>query len=154
MRIVLAGGTGFLGRPLADCLAADGHDVIVLSRSGAPVPPRDVWASAAQLRIMQWPGDASTTGWGHVVDGAEAVINLAGESIAARRWTPAQKERLERSRVESTQALVRAIQSAAHPPRLLVSGSAVGYYGSRGDEVLTESSSAGDDFLAALATTW
>jgi uncharacterized protein (TIGR01777 family) len=153
MRVVVAGGTGFLGRPLVDRLAGEGHDVIVLSRGGAPPPP-DVWASPPRRLAVRWTGDASTTGWGHVVDGADAVINLAGESIAARRWTRAQKVQLERSRLDSTQALVDAIRAAVRPPRLLISGSATGYYGARGDEVLTESASPGDDFLARLAVVW
>src|SRR5690242_9138718 len=116
MKIVIAGGTGFLGRPLATALAADGHAVASLPRG-------------------------SVEG----VDGADVVINLAGESIAGRRWSAAHKKRILDSRVTRTRRLADAIRSAARPPRVFVSGSAVGYYGPHGDEILTESAPAGHD---------
>src|SRR5579884_1744183 len=125
MKIVIAGGTGFLGRPLAAALAADGHGVAIL--------PRD-----------------STAG----VDGADAVVNLAGEPIAGRRWTTAQKQRILDSRVATTRRLVDAIRGAARPPRVFLSGSAVGYYGPRRDEVVTEATGPGDDFLAGVCVAW
>lgn len=125
MRVVIAGGTGFLGRPLAAALAADGHMATALPRG-------------------------STDG----VDGADVVINLAGESIAGRRWSAAQKHRILDSRVTTTRQLVEAIRGAARPPRAFVSGSAVGYYGPRGDEVVTESTGSGEDFLAGVCVAW
>jgi uncharacterized protein (TIGR01777 family) len=88
------------------------------------------------------------------IDGAGAVVHLAGESIAGRRWTGAQKARIENSRVRTTRALVDAILHASRPPRVLLSGSAIGYYGSRGDEVLTEDSEPGTGFLAGVAVRW
>lgn len=149
MKIVVAGGTGFLGRPLADELAGGGHRVVLLSRSsgdgrGAPNAPRTV----------AWTPDGTTGVWAAAVDGADAVVNLAGESIAARRWTPAQKERILNSRVLATRSLVEAITHAATPPAVLVSGSAVGYYGPCGDEILTEDAPAGRDFLAGVTVRW
>lgn len=125
MRVVIAGGTGFLGRPLAAALAADGHMATALPRG-------------------------STDG----VDGADVVINLAGESIAGRRWSATQKHRILDSRVTTTRQLVEAIRGAARPPRAFVSGSAVGYYGPRGDEVVTESTGSGEDFLAGVCVAW
>jgi uncharacterized protein (TIGR01777 family) len=155
MRIIVTGGTGFLGHPLCRSLAEDGHDVVVLSRKG---PAGGASASkpggGAGVRVVGWTGDASTAGWGRLVDGAGAVVNLAGESIAGRRWTDEQKSRLERSRLETTRAVFEAIGAAGQPPRVLVSGSAVGYYGPRGDEVLTEASAPGEDFLSRLAVRW
>ena len=144
MRIVIAGGTGFLGRPLASALAADGHDVVVLSRSAGGDGPRRV----------AWAPDGTAGPWATAIDGAGAVVNLAGESIAARRWTAAQKNRILESRVRATRSLVEAIAKASAPPPVFVSGSAVGYYGPLADQVVTEDSPAGDDFLAGVCAAW
>lgn len=143
-RIVIAGGTGFLGRPLADALAADGHDVVVLSRS----------AGRGRTRSVTWVPDGEVGPWAAEVDGAAAVVNLAGESIAGKRWTAAQKHRILESRLLATRSLVAAIQRATTPPPLLVSGSAVGYYGPRGDEVVAEDAGPGADFLAGVCVQW
>lgn len=124
MKIVIAGGTGFLGRPLGARLAAEGHTVVNLPRGGDNV------------------------------DGADAVINLAGESIAGKRWTVAQKERIRESRVVTTRRLVDAIARSPAPPSVFISGSAVGYYGPRGDEIATEYAPAGSDFLAGVCVAW
>ena len=156
MRLIVAGGTGFLGQPLCERLAGAGHEVVVLSRR----PPTDAdaaqagWIGRPGIRTLRWTAEASTSGWAACVDGADAIVNLAGESIADKRWSEEQKVRLERSRVDTTRALVSAIRAAPRPPRLLVSGSAIGYYGSRGDEILTEVSAPGDDFLARLSVKW
>jgi hypothetical protein len=133
MKILIAGGTGFLGRPLAAALAAEGHAVVVRGRGSAGSPQA---VSAAD------------------VDGAGAVVNLAGESIAAKRWTAAQKQRILDSRVQTTRSLVTAIQGAAAPPPVFVSGSAVGYYGPLGDAAVTEDAPAGSDFLAGVCVQW
>ena len=125
MKIAIAGGTGFLGRALAASLIADGDDVVVLRRG-----------STAE------------------VDGADGLVNLSGESIAGTRWTPAQKERIRDSRVQTTRALADAIRRAKHPPSAFVSGSAVGYYGARGDEIVTEDTPPGSDFLAGVCVQW
>jgi uncharacterized protein (TIGR01777 family) len=103
---------------------------------------------------VSWPGDGSSGDWRDLVNGADLVINLAGESIASKRWTGAQKARLERSRIDTTRAIVDASSRAPSRPRLLVNASAVGYYGSRGDEILTEQSAPGSDFLARLTRDW
>jgi uncharacterized protein (TIGR01777 family) len=153
MRIILAGGSGFLGRPLGQALAGAGHDVLVLSRSAQSAPDA-AWPGEPGVRQAAWPGTAVLDGWAHLVDGADAVINLAGESIAGVRWTAARKTALERSRIDSTRALVAAIGQATRPPALLINGSAVGIYGSRGDETLPESAPPGHDFLARLAVAW
>ena len=146
MKIVIAGGTGFLGRPLAERLAADGRDVIVLTR-GAPAAPR------RSVRFVAWNPDGIGV-WTNEIDGADAVVNLAGESIAARRWSAAQKQRILDSRLKATRAVAGAIRAARRAPASFVSGSAVGYYGPQGDGVVTEAQPAGSDFLATVCEQW
>jgi len=154
--IVIAGGTGFLGRPLAAMLAAEGHPVTVLTRSAATATSGRDAARAAPGSIAQleWRPDGTTGPWSRALDGADAVINLAGESIAARRWTAAQKIRLIASRLQATKSLVEAIARSTRPPAVFVSASAIGYYGDRGGDVLTEPSPPGRDFLAELCVQW
>lgn len=142
MRIVVAGGTGFLGQALVERLERDGHEVLVLSRR--PKSPRDV----------AWTPDGTTGPWTTAVDGADTVVNLAGASIAGSRWTAAHKTQIRESRVRATRSLVAAIEQAAHRPATLLSGSAIGYYGPHGDETLTEETPAGHDFLASVCTEW
>jgi uncharacterized protein (TIGR01777 family) len=146
MRIVIAGGTGFLGRALTDALAAEHHHVVVLSRS-------DVGA-AAGVRRVRWTPDGSAGAWTAALDGADAIVNLAGESIAGRRWSDAQKARIENSRITATRSLVEAIGRMSSRPAVFVSGSAVGYYGPRGDEVLGEDAAPGTDFLSRVCVNW
>jgi hypothetical protein len=156
MRIVIAGGTGFLGRTLAGRLHAEGHAVSVLSRRGsdAPPPPRAPAAQPPAPAPLAWAPDGTAGAWAEALDGCDAVVNLAGESIATHRWTVAQKARIRDSRLLATRSLVAAIKAAARPPKVLISGSAQGYYGSRGDEVLTEDAAPGDDFLAGVCVAW
>jgi hypothetical protein len=155
VKIILAGGSGFLGRALAARLAANGHDVVVFSR-------RPGGADDGAVRRVMWQPDGSApppeagqpTGWAREVDGADAVINLAGEGIADRRWTPARKRALGESRTRSTRSLVAAIRAAFRRPAVFVQASGIGYYGIAGDEVLDEASRPGSDFLARLCVTW
>ena len=100
---------------------------------------------------MAWTADGSAGAWASELDGADAVINLAGESIAGRRWTASQKRRILDSRVLATRSLVAAVRAAKRPPAVFVSGSAVGYYGPLDDVVVTEERQAGADFLARCA---
>jgi len=145
MAVVIAGGTGFLGRPLATALGAD--PVILTRQPGRP-------PSTPRTRVLQWTPDGTAGPWASVIDGADAVVNLAGESIAGARWTDAQKRRILDSRVLATRSLVAAIANAASPPPVFVSGSAVGYYGPLGDEIVTEERAAGADFLAGVCVRW
>ena len=147
MKIVITGGTGFLGRPLATSLAADSHTVVILSRQASSAPE-------AQVRLVTWLPNGETGGWSSEVDGADVVVNLAGEPIAQSRWTTAHKARILESRLNATRSLVAAIGQAATPPRVLVSGSAVGYYGPSGDAVLDEDAPGGGDFLAEVCARW
>ena len=148
VRIVITGGTGFLGRPLAAELAREGHDVVVLTRTAAAAGPPSGW------RTVEWQPDGHAGQWRSEVDGAGAVVNLAGESIAGRRWTPRQKQRILDSRLLATRSVVAAINAAGTRPPVLVSGSAVGFYGPLGDELVTEEHPPGVDFLAGVCRQW
>jgi uncharacterized protein (TIGR01777 family) len=154
MRIVVAGGTGFLGSALVEALAREDHEVVVLSRRAPEAPPPgQVWGHRTGVTHAGWIVDQEER-WAHVLDGADVLVNLAGESIAARRWTPAQKGRLAESRLGTVRALGRALARVAAPPRLFANASAVGYYGSRDDEILTEESPPGRGFLSDLCVQW
>ncbi len=142
MQIVVAGGTGFVGRPLVDLFARNGDRVTVLTRT-ARAPNHVAWAP-----------DGSTGAWARALDAADVVVNLAGEPIAARRWTPAQRERLVTSRLLATRSLVAAMRARPRPPALFLSSSATGYYGPHGDEAVTEATPAGTDFLGQLCARW
>ncbi|NUR55438.1 MAG: TIGR01777 family protein [Acidobacteria bacterium] len=155
MKLVVAGGSGFLGAPLCESWAEDGHDVRLLTRALAPGEARhDSGTGVPGLTRVGWRPDASEGMLAAVVDGAAAVINLAGESVAGGRWTPARKRALRDSRILSTRTLVAAMRACSTPPRTFISGSAIGYYGARGHDPLVESSPPGDDFLARLCVDW
>ena len=147
MKIVLTGATGMIGSLLTERLSKSQHALVLLSRR----PPVEI--SVAKKQWLAWQPGASGE-WERAIDGADAVINLAGEPIAGKRWTPKQKEILRSSRVDGTKALVDAIAKAQVKPKLMISGSAVGYYGPHGDEALNEDSKPGDDFLARLCVDW
>ena len=147
-RIVIAGGTGMIGRALAKALVASGHEVVVLLRQ--PGRTVDVPASVQQ---EAWDG-VKTGSWAKTLDGAKAVVNLAGENLAGARWTSQRKQQLWDSRINATAALVQAVGIATERPAVFVQGSAVGYYGPHGNEDLTESTPAGHDFLAQLCAEW
>lgn len=146
MKIVISGGTGFLGRPLTDALSHDGHSIVMLTRGAA--------SKSATARRVTWQPDGSVGNWASEIDGADVVINLNGESIGGRRWSAAQKQRILDSRINATKSLVSAMRRAATRPSLLVSGSAVGYYGPLGDQIATEHLPAGRDFLADVCVKW
>ena len=157
MNILITGGTGLIGSALATSLAQDGNQVTILSRN----PQKNSDQLPSGVKVVQWDG-RTAEGWGQLVDGADVLVNLAGESIAGeslsalifKRWTPERRGRLLTSRVDAGHAILEAIQKAQVKPAVLVQASAVGYYGSRGDEELAEDTSAGDDFLARICTAW
>jgi len=148
MRVILAGGTGLIGRALAANLVADGHEVILLSRS-----PGRVTGLPAGARAEEWDG-RTAAGWGPLADGAQAVVNLAGENLGAARWTTERKRRIRESRLNAGQAVVQAVQAAGRAPRVAIQSSAVGYYGPQGDQELAEEAPPGSDFLAQLCVEW
>ena len=153
MRVIITGGTGLIGKALANSLAHDSHEVIVLSRN-----QNRTAGLASGVKLVGW--DAKTAqGWGALVDGAGAVVNLAGESIAGEgfppsRWTPERKQRIGDSRVNAGKAIVEAITAAKNKPAVLIQSSAVGYYGVHGDEDITEAAPIGNDFLANVCKDW
>lgn len=143
MKIVIAGGSGFLGQPLVEALLARGDDVAVLTRNASHV---------RKGRPLEWDGK-SQDAWSDEVASADAVVNLAGENIGEGRWTAERKQRLVSSRIDAANAIVEALRRQSRA-RVLVNASAVGFYGNRGDEVLDESSPRGDGFLADLVEQW
>lgn len=139
MRVTLTGGSGLIGGCVASLLAARGDEVTLLSRSGGD--GQIAWDP------LRGPAPAAA------LEGRDAVVNLAGEQIA-QRWTPAVREAIETSRTVGTANLLAGIEALAERPSVLVSASAVGYYGDRGDERLTEDSAPGRDFLAGVCLEW
>lgn len=142
MKIVVAGASGFIGRALVPALRADGHEVCRLVRTTENAGNACCWDPASR-RIE--PG---------LTDDVDVAINLAGENVAAGRWTAARRERIRSSRVNATQTLVDALIRQQRPPRLLINASAVGIYGGRGNEELTEDAMPGDGFLADVCREW
>ncbi|MBS2017218.1 MAG: TIGR01777 family oxidoreductase [Deltaproteobacteria bacterium] len=146
MKVLVTGGTGFIGRALVKSLVERKDEVLVLSR-GAP-------KKEGQVEHATWTPEERGD-WMKLVESVDAIVHLAGAGVLDERWTPARKEVLRSSRIVSTSLLAEAIANAPRKPRVFVSGSAVGYYGIRaGDRVLDESSPAGDDFLARLVVEW
>lgn len=148
MNVFITGGTGFIGRALMLRLRRDGHSVTALTRSV------DKGRSLLGMEADLLEANASDEALVAALERADAVVNLAGEPVLGGRWDDEKKRRLRRSRVDLTESLVDAMAKTSTPPKVLVSGSAVGLYGSRGDEVLTEDSEPGTGFLADLCRDW
>jgi uncharacterized protein len=155
MRIVIAGGTGFLGGPLAEMYAEEGHDVRVLTRSLMTGDTRhDPGTGVPGITRVGWRPDGTTGPWSATLDGADAIVNLSGESLAGRRWSPAAKTAFRDSRVLATRSLAASILASSTPPDVFVSGSAVGYYGAADARPLSETDPSGRGFLADLCVEW
>ena len=149
-RVIITGGTGMIGQPLAKQLAKAGYEVIVLSRNPANA---GALAGISGIKIVDW--DAKTAqGWGSLADGAFAIVNLAGENLAEGRWTDERKRTIVDSRVDAAKAVVAAIEQAQVKPEVVVQASAVGYYGPRGNEPVTEEGKSGSSFDAKVCVTW
>ena len=153
MRVIITGGTGLIGKHLVASLVKDDHEVIVLSRS-----PALAKGLPARVRVEGWDAK-SAKGWGALADGADAIVNLAGASIAGEsffptRWTPEYKKLIIDSRVNAGRAVVEAVEQAAQKPRVVIQSSAVGYYGPHGAEPITEETPPGSDFLAQVCVEW
>jgi len=104
-------------------------------------------------RAVKWDG-RTTAGWGELADGADAIVNLAGENLTAGRWTASQKQRIRQSRVDAGQAVVAAVRAAKVKPAVVLQASGIGYYGPHGDEIITETAAAGSDFQASITVDW
>ncbi len=154
MRVVITGGTGLIGTALVQSLAADGHTVSILSRS----PQKQSGRAPENVNFVYWDGRGLGE-WVEHLDGADAVVNLAGESISGEaflpdRWTPKRKQRILNSRLQVGETLVKAIAAVDKRPQVLVQASAVGYYGPTAQALITEASPPGEDFLASVCVAW
>lgn len=147
MKIIVAGSSGLIGSALIDSLRPDGHTISRLVRSGS-VAIADVMS-----KMIRWEPPTGSIDLA-AMEGADAVVSVAGASVAGGRWTKERKQILRRSRVDATHHLVSSMAQLKTKPRVFVSASAIGYYGNRGDEVLTETSTPGNDFLAQLCRDW
>jgi uncharacterized protein len=159
MRILVSGSTGFLGTALIDVLEREGHTIARLVRPDTA--RRDAADGKQTVRWDPVGGELVPTAFGAgqdfdaaAAEGADALIHLAGASIAEGRWDAARKKLLRTSRIETTRHLMGALSRLKRPPRVIVASSASGYYGARGDETLTETSAPGNDFLSELCCEW
>ena len=149
MKVVIAGGSGFLGRALSGHLVARGHEVVILTR-GAHLP------GSTGAKAVEWHPDGSPNpgAWANEIDGAGAIVNLSGAGLADKRWSRRRKEELRQSRIQPTRSLVAAIRAAAVKPAVFVQGSAVGFYGASDEQVIDESFPPGQDFFGQLCVAW
>jgi uncharacterized protein (TIGR01777 family) len=150
MKVLISGGSGFIGHHLVASLVKDGHEVVVLSRRPETKNPQ------SGVRYVTWDARSANGDWVKELSGAQGVVNLAGASIGTWPWTRRRMADLLSSRLSATATLVQALERtpADQRPPVLVSASGIDYYGDRGDEVITEESHAGDSFLARLSEQW
>lgn len=153
MKVIITGGSGFIGSRLTNSLAKDGHEVVILSRT-----PEQVSGLPSGARAIKWDAE-SEKGWASEADGADAIVNLAGVNLAGKgffpqRWTEERRRRIRSSRVNAGKAVVKAVEAVKNKPGMVLQPSAIGYYGPRGDEIVTEEGTPGDDFLAQICVDW
>jgi len=153
MRIIITGGSGLIGTELTKVLIQDDHEVIILSRN-----PENASDLPCGAQAVAWDGKTAD-GWGELVEETDAIVNLAGESIAGEgfipsRWTAERKQRIRQSRIDAGKAVVAAVAAANHKPEVVIQASAVGYYGSHGDELIDEDFLSGEDYLASVCVDW
>ena len=148
MRVVIAGGTGLIGRALSKALLDRGDEVFLLSRD-----PHRVADLPAGAQIRRWDA-VSPRGWTDLIGSDTAIVNLAGESLTSGRWTPERKRRIQASRVDAGKAIVATVAAATEQPKVVIQASAVGYYGPHGHEEVTEDAPPGSDFLARVCVEW
>lgn len=152
MRAIITGGTGLIGSKLVDKMAARGDEVVVLTRS----PQK--YRHKTKVSYVKWDAK-SAAGWGHHVEDADVIVNLAGESISGDgfpppRWTKEKKQRILQSRLDAGNAVVEAVAAASSKPSVLLQASAVGYYGDRGAEALDAQAAPGKGFLPNVVQAW
>lgn len=144
MKLLVTGGTGFIGRSLCQALIQQGHQLVVVTRHPKAHP------SMAGVTFLPW----DTSEWQYAIGEVDGIVHLAGESLAARRWNPSRKRQLWDSRIDTTRQLIKAMAVLAKKPAVLIQASAIGYYGARDDEDLTETAAPGVGFLADLCRAW
>jgi len=147
--VIISGATGFIGTVLCRELAARGYAIVVLSRN----PEKGATHFGSQVTVVGWDA-RSAAGWSEYAEGAQGIINLAGENIAAGRWTRARKKKILQSRLAAGTAIVEALGQVSNKPRVVIQASGIGYYGNRGDQLLDENASSGTGFLADVARDW
>lgn len=152
MRVIITGGTGLIGRSVAARLASQGYEVIVLSRGPARATTLFQQQGLRNIQTAGWDG-RTAQGWGELLSSECALVNLAGASPAHWRWTRAYRARILESRLRAGEAVMQAIERSG-PPGVLIQASAAGYYGDRGEEILTEQSPPGQGFRAEVCRTW
>src|SRR5438128_5755154 len=150
MKVLITGGSGYIGRRPAASLAADKHDVVSLSRRPESARPQ------SGVRFVKWDARTAEGDWVNELAGAQGIVNLAGASIGKGRWTRRRMADILSSRLSATSAIVEAINRAPadRRPSVLVNASGIDYYGNRGDELVTEESESGDSFLARVSQQW
>lgn len=146
MRVVIAGGTGLIGKRLAEIMKGQGDEVVILTRA-------EKSAIEKGLEYIKWSGRETDMDWVEKAGKVDAVFNLSGRSISDK-WNEDVKKSIESSRIDSTRTIVEGIRKMGDAPKTLINASAIGYYGSRGDELLTEESVPGEDFFAKLCVSW
>lgn len=149
MKIIITGGSGMVGTILTAQLTQNGHQVIILSRT----PEKHQERMPAGAQVVAWDGKTAN-GWGQHAEGVDAIVNLAGVNIGARRWTKERKRAILESRLNAGRAVVQAIQQAKEKPKTVIQAGAVGYYGTSDDRLLSESAPAGKDYLAGVCAQW
>ena len=156
VRVVISGGTGLIGKALGHALCGRGDELVILTRSARSTLEHKCaeCGVGGRIEFVQWTPQEPGA-WQNALDGADAVVHLAGANVADERWTPERKQELRDSRLISTKLLAEAVAKAANKPKVFVSASGVGHYGMKtGDKVLDEGAPAGDDFLAQLTKEW
>ncbi len=148
-KVIVTGATGFIGKALCFRLEREGYKVVALSRN----PEKGQRLFGSQATVARWDG-ANASEWREYTDGAYAIVNLAGENIGSGRWTRQRKQAILQSRLDAGKAVVEAVESASVKPRVVVQASAVGFYGSCGNDMIDEFSSPGEGFLVAVAMEW
>jgi uncharacterized protein (TIGR01777 family) len=147
--VIITGGTGFIGRPLSQRFNNKGYEVICLTRKASIA--KEKWGN--RVKFVDWNG-RNAVGWGGYAEEASAIINLAGDNIAAGRWNEKKKQRIIQSRLHAGEAVVKAVKSVKKKPDVVIQASAIGFYGNRGDESLDEASSSGEGFLGEVTRKW
>lgn len=151
MNILITGGTGFIGTHLLRLLSAEPHSIVLLTRGRA----QTISVDKMTVKYVHWEPRTHERGdWTNEVNGCDIVINLIGKNVFEQRWDEQVKEEIINSRIVPTKLLVETIARSERKPKLLISASAVGYYGDRGEETITEESSCGNDFLAEVVRQW